>query len=138
MLQCVLPLYMPLPFTGNTTTKWAVYSFHCYSSCVERTGLQRKRKATSAARLPPLRLMLQLVFGPQLQQLGRDGIDIRICACPGRDRGTDADRVRRKGKGRPTTPPSPSAHSRKHKGKGKAKAASSPSPKPQVVPSAGW
>ena len=143
-LECMLPLLLPLPFiTGDSKNKWAVYDFQCYSSCVEKTGLQRKRKAASATRFPPLRLVLQLVYGPQFQQLGRDGIDIRVCACPGRDRGVDTDGKRKgKAKGKATGPPSPSMELRsgkyKGKGKGKAKTAAPPSPKPHLVPSTGW
>ena len=133
-LKCVLPLSASLPSTGDSKNKWAVYDFQCYSSCVERTGRLRKRRATSATRFPPLRLVLQLVFGPQFEQLGRDGIDIRVCACPGRDRGADADRVKRKGKGKAALV---GERIGKHKGKGKAKAAASPPP-PQLVPSTGW
>ena len=88
--------FCALPFIGDTKTRWAVLDFQCYSSCVERMSLKRKRK-TTASRYPPLRLMLQLVVGPTFHQLGRDGFDIRICACPGRDRGSDTNRVRRKG-----------------------------------------
>lgn len=138
-LECALPFSASLPFTGDSKNKWAVYDFQCYSSCVERTGRQRKRRAMAATRFPPLRLVLQLVFGHQFEQLGRDGIDIRVCACPGRDRGADADRVKRKGKGKAAVHPSASVGERsgKHKGKGKAKAAASPPP-PQLVPSTGW
>ena len=133
-----LPLSASLPFTGDSKNKWAVYDFQCYSSCVERTGRQRKRRVTSATRFPPLRLVLQLVFGPQFEQLGRDGIDIRVCACPGRDRGEHADRVKRKGKGKATVrPASVGERNGKHKGKGKTKTAASPPP-PQLVPSTGW
>lgn len=130
-------------FTEDSQHKWAVYDFQCYSSCVERTGLQRKRKASSATRFPPLRLVLQLILGPQYQQLGRDGIDIRVCACPGRDRGKEDDGAKRKGKAKAPASPSLGPHGGKRKGKGKgkgkARAATPPSPpEPHLVPSIGW
>lgn len=139
--ELLLSYVLPLPCTSpeDSQHKWAVYNFQCYSSCVEKTGFRRKRKASTATRFPPLRLMLQLIMGgPQCQLLGRDGIDIRVCACPGRDRGKE-DGPKRKAKA--PSPPSPQSlgpHGGKRKGKGKARPATPPPTEPQRVPTTGW
>ena len=57
----------------------ALYEFKCFSSCVNQSGRKRRR-----AKFPPLRLMLQVIHHGI--ELGRDSLDLRICACPSRDK----------------------------------------------------
>lgn len=71
-----------IPFSklmGEGDTHLALYEFMCYSSCVNQNGSRRRR-----SKYPPVRLMLQVIH--QGRELGRDCLDLRICACPSRDK----------------------------------------------------
>ncbi|CAF0815412.1 unnamed protein product [Brachionus calyciflorus] len=64
------------PQTGSAYST-ILYQFMCYSSCVG--GSQK-----------PLRIVLTLEFNGEI--LGRLSFEIKICACPGRDRTTDENK----------------------------------------------
>ncbi|RNA06799.1 tumor 63 isoform X7 [Brachionus plicatilis] len=64
------------PQTGSAYST-ILYQFMCYSSCVG--GSQKQ-----------LRIVLTLEYNGEI--LGRSSFEIKICACPGRDRATDENK----------------------------------------------
>nr|AIL94181.1 P53 [Brachionus koreanus] len=80
------------PQTGSAFST-VLYQFMCYSSCVG--GSQK-----------PLKIVLTLEYKGEI--LGRNSFEIKICACPGRDRATDENKYNRLKKNALDKPPAKS------------------------------
>ena len=73
----MMMMMMMMMFVAGADWVVNLFQFMCFSSCVG--GLARR----------PVQVIFTLERDAQV--LGRQSVELRICACPGRDRRTDED-----------------------------------------------
>jgi len=91
VLLCTRVHVMCLFVSSSAGAEWVtnLFQFMCFSSCVG--GLNRR----------PVRVVFTLERDGLV--LGRQAVELRICACPGRDRRTDEESVSVNRGGRPAS-----------------------------------